>query len=159
MTLAQARGARSALVAAASPPAAAGRDDAPTEGGRARHARLVRDPEAGQGRVRAARAGLKLRILQGGDAGETLNRALLTKGDPQGDVLFGIDNNLLSRALDEGLFEPYEADGLDQVAGRATGSTRRAPRDADRPRRRLPQRRRDVVRIAAASRRRRRSTT
>ena len=24
-------------------------------------------------------------------------------------MLFGIDNNLLSRALDEGLFEPYEA--------------------------------------------------
>ena len=59
--------------------------------------------------------GLKLRILQGGDAGETVNRALLTKGDPQGDVLFGIDNNLLSRGLDEGLFEPYEAKDLDLV--------------------------------------------
>ncbi len=57
-------------------------------------------------------SGLKLRILQGGDAGETVNRALLTKGNPQGDVLFGIDNNLLSRGLDEGLFEPYEATDL-----------------------------------------------
>ena len=63
-------------------------------------------------------SGLKLRILQGGDAGEAVNRALLTKGNPQGDVLFGIDNNLLSRALDEDLFEPYEAAGLDQVDGR-----------------------------------------
>ena len=63
-------------------------------------------------------SGLKLRILQGGDAGEAVNRALLTKGNPQGDVLFGIDNNLLSRALDEDLFEPYEATGLDQVDGR-----------------------------------------
>jgi len=60
-------------------------------------------------------SGLKLTILQGGDAGEVVNRALLTKGDPQGDVLFGIDNNLLSRGLDEGLFEPYEAKGLDLV--------------------------------------------
>lgn len=60
-------------------------------------------------------SGLKLRILQGGDAGETVNRALLTKGNPQGDVLFGIDNNLLSRGLDEGLFEPYEAKDLDLV--------------------------------------------
>jgi len=60
-------------------------------------------------------SGLKLRILQGGDAGEAVNRALLTKGNPQGDVLFGIDNNLLSRALDEGLFEPYKANGLDRV--------------------------------------------
>lgn len=63
-------------------------------------------------------SGLKLRILQGGDAGEAVNRALLTKGDPQGDVLFGIDNNLVSRALDEGLFEPYEAAGLDSVDSR-----------------------------------------
>lgn len=60
-------------------------------------------------------SGLKLRILQGGDAGEVVNRALLTKGNPQGDVLFGIDNNLLSRALDEELFEPYEAKGLELV--------------------------------------------
>ena len=59
--------------------------------------------------------GLTLKILQSGDAGEALNRALLTKGDPQGDVLFGIDNNLLSRGLAEGLFTPYEANGLDRV--------------------------------------------
>ena len=60
-------------------------------------------------------SGLKLTILQSGDAGEMVNRALLTKGNPQGDVLFGIDNNLLSRALGEGLFEPYTAKGLDLV--------------------------------------------
>ena len=45
-------------------------------------------------------SGLKLRILQGGDANEMLNRALLTAGDPQGDVIFGIDDSILSRALD-----------------------------------------------------------
>ncbi len=60
-------------------------------------------------------SGLKLRILQGGDAGETVNRALLTKGDPQGDVLFGIDDNLLARALDEGLFDAYRSQRLDSV--------------------------------------------
>jgi thiamine transport system substrate-binding protein len=59
--------------------------------------------------------GLTLRILQSGDAGEALNRALLTKGDPEGDVFFGIDNNLLTRALEEDLFEAYEAAGLAQV--------------------------------------------
>ena len=99
--------------------------------------------------------GLTLRILQGGDAGEALNRALLTKGNPQGDVLFGIDNNLLSRALAEGLFEPYRSAGLDRVAGRIQARPR-APRDADRPRRRLPQRRPRLVREArdrAAARR------
>ena len=62
-------------------------------------------------------SGLTLRILQGGDAGEAVNRALLTKGNPQGDVLFGIDNNLLSRGLDEDLFEPYEPAALAGVDG------------------------------------------
>jgi len=47
-----------------------------------------------------------------------VNRALLTKGNPQGDVLFGIDNNLLSRALDAGLFEAYRPDALDRVDDR-----------------------------------------
>jgi thiamine transport system substrate-binding protein len=59
--------------------------------------------------------GLRLRILQGGDAGEMLNRALLTKGNPQGDVIFGVDNNLLSRAVGAGLLEPYVAKGIGRV--------------------------------------------
>ena len=60
-------------------------------------------------------SGLKLRILQSGDAGELLSKALLTAGNPQGDVLFGVDSNLLSRALDGDLFEPYESSRLEQV--------------------------------------------
>lgn len=62
--------------------------------------------------------GLKLRILQTGDAGAALNRALLTKENPEGDVFFGLDNNLLSRALAEELFEPYEPDALESVPDR-----------------------------------------
>ena len=60
-------------------------------------------------------SGLELRILQSGDAGELLSKALLTAGNPQGDVLFGVDSNLLSRALDGDLFEPYESSRLEQV--------------------------------------------
>jgi thiamine transport system substrate-binding protein len=57
-------------------------------------------------------SGLKLRILQGGDANEMLNRALLTAGDPQGDVIFGIDDSVLSRALDGDLLEEYSSPEL-----------------------------------------------
>jgi len=57
-------------------------------------------------------SGLKLRILQGGDANEMLNRALLTAGDPQGDVIFGIDDSILSRALDGDLLEEYRSPEL-----------------------------------------------
>jgi thiamine transport system substrate-binding protein len=63
-------------------------------------------------------SGLALTILQSGDAGETLSKALLTAGNPQGDVLFGVDSNLLSRALDGDLFEAYESRLLEGVPER-----------------------------------------
>jgi thiamine transport system substrate-binding protein len=60
-------------------------------------------------------SGLTLRVLQSGDASEMVTKALLTAGDPLGDVLFGVDDNLLSRALDGDLFEPYESPALETV--------------------------------------------
>jgi thiamine transport system substrate-binding protein len=60
-------------------------------------------------------SGYRVKVLEDGDAGQAVNKAILTKDHPQGDVLFGIDNTLLSRGLDNGLFQPYEAKGLDQV--------------------------------------------
>jgi thiamine transport system substrate-binding protein len=59
--------------------------------------------------------GIELELIQGGDAGTVVNQAILTKGNPQADVLFGIDSTFLTRALDEDLFLPHEATGLDQV--------------------------------------------
>ncbi len=59
--------------------------------------------------------GYTLRILQTGDAGATLNRALLTEGKPEGDVLFGVDDNLVSRALDGELLESYASPVLGSV--------------------------------------------
>ena len=63
-------------------------------------------------------SGLELEILQSGDAGELVSKALLTAGNPQGDVLFGLDNTFLSRALEGDLFEPYESPFVDRVDGR-----------------------------------------
>lgn len=60
-------------------------------------------------------SGYKVRVLKDGDAGQAVNKAVLTKDNPQGDVFFGVDNTLLSRALDNGLFQPYAAKGLGQV--------------------------------------------
>ncbi|MER5581734.1 thiamine ABC transporter substrate-binding protein [Streptomyces asoensis] len=60
-------------------------------------------------------SGYKVRVLKDGDAGQAVNKAILTKDNPQGDVFFGVDNTLLSRALDNGLFQPYEAAGLARV--------------------------------------------
>ncbi|MER6561838.1 thiamine ABC transporter substrate-binding protein [Streptomyces sp. NPDC001027] len=60
-------------------------------------------------------SGYRVKVLKDGDAGQAVNKAILTKDHPQGDVFFGVDNTLLSRALDNGLFQSYEAKGLDQV--------------------------------------------
>jgi thiamine transport system substrate-binding protein len=54
-----------------------------------------------------AETGISVQILKSGDAGEMLNTLLLTKENPIGDVVFGIDNTFLSRALDADLFTPY----------------------------------------------------
>jgi len=44
-----------------------------------------------------------------------VSKAILTKDNPDGDVLYGIDNNLVSKAYDSGLFDPYESSGLTTV--------------------------------------------
>ena len=93
--------------------ACGGGDDAPTEVVLVTHDSFVMSKEAKADFERES--GLTLRILQSGDAGEAVTKALLTAGNPQGDVLFGVDNNLLSRALDGDLFESYESPGLASV--------------------------------------------
>ena len=54
-------------------------------------------------------------IQKAGSSGEVLNRAILEKGNPSGDVLYGIDNTYLSRALREDIFVKYESSLLDHV--------------------------------------------
>jgi thiamine transport system substrate-binding protein len=54
-------------------------------------------------------------FLQSGDAGSVLNRAILTKDAPLADVLFGVDNTFLSRALEAGIFEAYESPALSAI--------------------------------------------
>lgn len=59
--------------------------------------------------------GIKVKFLQAGDAGEVVNRAILTKQRPLADVLYGIDNSLLARAIDEDIFIPYQSPQLERV--------------------------------------------
>ena len=68
-----------------------------------------------------ARTGITVRVAKAGDAGTLVNKAILTKGNPEGDVLWGLDNTLLSRALGEkGLFVPYESPELGSLDPAAT---------------------------------------
>ena len=59
--------------------------------------------------------GIQINFLQAGDAGEVVNRAILTKKRPLADVLYGIDNSLLARAINEDIFIPYQSPALVNV--------------------------------------------
>ena len=62
--------------------------------------------------------GIEVQILPAGDAGEVVSRAILTRARPIADVLFGVDNSLLARALEAEIFEPYRSPLLDRVPQR-----------------------------------------
>lgn len=49
---------------------------------------------------------VKLVVIKGGDAGEMLNKLILTRAQPVADVVFGIDNTLVGKALAAGVLEP-----------------------------------------------------
>lgn len=59
--------------------------------------------------------GITLEIISGSDAGTMVAGAILAAGNPTADVMFGVDNTLLSRALEAGVFEPYTSPALDTV--------------------------------------------
>lgn len=50
---------------------------------------------------------VKVQFLKAGDTGTSLNKAILSKDNPLADVLYGVDNSFLSRALTEGIFQAY----------------------------------------------------
>lgn len=52
--------------------------------------------------------GARVKVVTGGDSGTVISKAILTAGNPEGDVLWGVDNTTLSRAQDAGLLESYE---------------------------------------------------
>ncbi|MEM8748353.1 MAG: thiamine ABC transporter substrate-binding protein [Actinomycetota bacterium] len=64
--------------------------------------------------------GIDVEILVSGDTGTMLAKAELAAGNPEGDVMWGIDNSFLGRAIEAEIFEPYVADGLDAVPAEFT---------------------------------------
>ncbi len=52
-------------------------------------------------------AGMKLSVIKGGDAGEMLNKLILTRAQPIADVVFGIDNALVVKAQAANVLDAY----------------------------------------------------
>jgi thiamine transport system substrate-binding protein len=73
--------------------------------------------DASQGVIDAFKADCNcdVQFLRSGDAGLMLNQALLTKGSPLADVIYGVDNTFLSRALAGDILEPYPSPALADV--------------------------------------------
>jgi thiamine transport system substrate-binding protein len=57
----------------------------------------------------------KVVLLQSGDAGAELNKAILTRDAPLADVLYGTDNTFLSRAVQADIFETYQSPALADI--------------------------------------------
>ncbi|MFN8376151.1 MAG: thiamine ABC transporter substrate-binding protein [Anaerolineae bacterium] len=60
-------------------------------------------------------SGITVEVLRAGDAGAMLNQSILSRENPLGDVMFGVDNTFLGRALDNDLFIPYESPNLEGI--------------------------------------------
>lgn len=59
--------------------------------------------------------GIMVEVSGAGDAGSMVNQAILSKDNPFADVLFGVDDTFLSRALEEEIFAPHAAAGIEAV--------------------------------------------
>ncbi|MBF0200275.1 MAG: thiamine ABC transporter substrate-binding protein [Desulfamplus sp.] len=57
----------------------------------------------------------KIIFLKAGDAGEALNKAILSKNNPLADVFYGVDNTFLSRALKHNIFISYTSPMLSEI--------------------------------------------
>jgi len=58
---------------------------------------------------------VQIRFLKSGDTGTTVNKAILTKDKPLADVLYGVDNTFLSRALEQEIFDSYSSVWLSAI--------------------------------------------
>ncbi len=51
--------------------------------------------------------GVAVKVVNAGDTGTMVSKAILTAGNPEGDVMWGIDNTFLSRAQEADVLESY----------------------------------------------------
>ena len=59
--------------------------------------------------------GADITILRSGDAGQALNKAILSKNNPMADLFFGVDNTFIGRALDNDIFITYTPKGFEDI--------------------------------------------
>ena len=58
----------------------------------------------------------QVQVLESEDVGVMLSQAILSADNPQADVLYGVDNTFLSRALEADIYQPYDSPLLDNIS-------------------------------------------
>ena len=67
--------------------------------------------------------GVKLVIIKAGDAGEMLNKLILTRAQPIADVVFGLDNALIGKAAASNVLDSYRGPAAQRaLAATAAGA-------------------------------------
>lgn len=56
--------------------------------------------------------GVKVKLVDFGDAGSVLTKVISEKENPVADIILGVDNNLLAKAITEDVLEPYSSPNL-----------------------------------------------
>jgi len=59
--------------------------------------------------------GIKVKMLDFGDAGSVLTKVISEKDNPQADIIIGIDNNMLAKALANDILEPYSSQSVNSI--------------------------------------------
>ncbi len=59
--------------------------------------------------------GVKVNLVSFGDAGSVLTKAISEKENPKADIIIGIDNNLLAKALSNDILLPYSSDEVNRL--------------------------------------------
>jgi thiamine transport system substrate-binding protein len=67
-----------------------------------------------------ASTGIDVAVVTAGDAGTMLTKARLTAGNPEGDVMWGVDSTQLSAAIEDEVFAKYEPNEWNAVATNLT---------------------------------------
>ena len=67
---------------------------------------------------------IDVELLKSQDAGTMLSKAILTAGNPEGDVMWGVDNTLLSRAIEQRVFDSYVSPAVAGLDPRLTSLVR-----------------------------------
>jgi len=62
-----------------------------------------------------AQTGVEVKLLKSDDAGAMVSQAVITTGKPTADVMFGIDNTFLCKALEANVFQSYSSPALANV--------------------------------------------